>query len=196
MSEIQIRAKSALPTEFGQFELIVFSYDSPEQEHLALIAEPYDPTNALARIHSECLTGETFHSMRCECREQLEHSMARIGEEGGILVYLRQEGRGIGLTEKVKAYALQDTGLDTVDANVRLGHPIDARNYEAAAALFEYLKVENVRLLSGNLAKKRALTTKQIGCVLEREKLPEPSADKKVYLDQYLRAKRGRMGHV
>lgn len=176
--------------------MYVFSYGS-EAEHVALISGPLE-NSTLVRIHSECMTGEIFHSMHCECGDQLAHAMKRIGEEGGILIYLRQEGRGLGLTNKIKAYEVSlKLGLDTVQACEHLGLPVDTRDYGAAIAFLRYFEVMDVRLLSGNMKKVNALRNADIKVEMERENLElwrKPGKEESVI--GYLRTKRMKMGHV
>ena len=187
-------AESRLPTAAGKFKII--SYENPynpEQPHLALVSQkPYDAGNALFRIHSECMTGEVFGSLRCDCAGQLSQALSRINAEGGVLVYLRQEGRGIGLTEKIRAYALQDDdGLDTVDANIKLGHQSDERDYAIAGAILKDLKVSGVKLMTNNPDKSDALMQAGISIneVLRIEINPgDESRD-------YLLTKKKRLGH-
>lgn len=196
MSDLVIRAETTLRTEFGEFDFYVFNYGS-DQEHVALISGPLENTT-LVRIHSECLTGEVFHSMHCECGDQLAHAMKQIGEEGGIIIYLRQEGRGLGLTNKIKAYeASEELGLDTVQACEHLGLPVDNRDYDAAVAFLRYFEVFNVRLLSGNMKKVHALRNADIKVEMEKENLElwrKPGKEESVA--SYLRTKRMKMGHV
>jgi GTP cyclohydrolase II len=147
----------------------------------------------LVRLHSECLTGDAFGSLRCDCGEQLQASLARLAAAGsGILIYLRQEGRGIGLADKVRAYALQDDGLDTVDANRALGLPVDGRQYSVAAAILRQLGVRRIRLLTNNPMKGRALRALGIQVVdrVPLEVTPNPLNY------QYLLTKMVRMGHI
>ena len=153
-------AKVKLPSEMGNFTL--YGYESPRdgKEHLAIVKEPRGRVTRkpwLVRLHSECLTGDMLGSHRCDCGPQLEMSLRRIEEEGrGAVIYLRQEGRGIGLLNKLRAYELQEAGLDTVDANVRLGFPADARDYGPAAGILADLGIQQVRLMSNNPLKVEA----------------------------------------
>ena len=186
-------AKSRLPTRAGNFQIV--SYENPgkpDQPHLALISEKeFDPDNALVRLHSECLTGEVLGALRCDCGAQLFKSMERISTEGGVLVYLRQEGRGIGLTQKIFAYALQDEGLDTVDANLKLGHQDDERDYAAAGAILKDLGISGVRLMTNNPGKAEALVQAGIN-VRDRVRIEiKPGAENRAYLA----TKKKRFGH-
>lgn len=184
-------AEAALPTRFGRFRIVVF--DGP----LPLVALVHGVITGgapvLVRLHSECLTGDVLGSLRCDCGEQLEASLEALAAAPcGVLLYLRQEGRGIGLANKVRAYALQDSGLDTVDANTALGLPVDGREYGEAAAALRRLGVVHVRLLTNNPAKQHALERSGL-TVVERvplEVLPNPVNRK------YLGAKARRMGHL
>ena len=186
-------AQSRLPTRAGNFQIISYKNPGkPDQPHLALISEKtWDPANVLVRIHSECLTGEVFGSLRCDCDAQLNGAMERINAEGGALIYLRQEGRGIGLTKKIRAYALQDGGLDTFDANIELGHESDERDYAAAVAILKDLNISGIRLMTNNPNKSRALLDSGIKIkdqvCIEIEPEPENRA--------YLAAKKKRFGH-
>ena len=150
---VEKKVCTRLPTQFGSFDLCLFMSNMDEKEHLALIkGDLKGKDNVLVRIHSECFTGDILGSKRCDCGEQLQNAMQLIEENGeGIVLYLRQEGRGIGLLEKMKAYNLQDTGLDTVDANIALGHRADDRDYGIAVAMLEIL----VQRLSKILIMKR-----------------------------------------
>ena len=148
-----------LPTQYGHFRLIPFRQKSNGLEHIALIKGKFEPDEPiLVRVHSSCATGDIFGSMRCECGEQLHKAMQRIEQEGkGVIVYLNQEGRGIGLMEKMKAYKLQEDGLDTVDANLHLGHQADERDYGVGAQILRHLGVTKMRLMTNNPVKRVGL---------------------------------------
>lgn len=186
-------ADTVLPTRQGAFRMVGYRETFGGREHVALVLGDVTrgPT-PLCRVHSECLTGDAFGSLRCDCGEQYEAAMRKIADEGrGILVYLRQEGRGIGLLEKLRAYELQDAGADTVDANLRLGHPADARDYAAGAAILADLGVGTVRLMTNNPDKVTGIT--ECGIVVE-ERVPlvvEPNDRNRAYLS----TKEKRMGH-
>ncbi|WP_459963376.1 bifunctional 3,4-dihydroxy-2-butanone-4-phosphate synthase/GTP cyclohydrolase II [Nocardia sp. IFM 10818] len=185
--------ETRLPTRFGDFRVLGYADEHSGAEHLALVYGDPAGADVLARVHSECLTGDAFGSLRCDCGEQLDAAMEAVAAEGnGVIVYLRgQEGRGIGLLNKLRAYELQDDGADTVDANVRLGLPIDARSYTAAAQILADLGVTSVRLLSNNPAKQAGLEAHGIG-VLSRIPLQAKPTEHNVH---YLRTKRDRMRH-
>lgn len=185
-------AETVMPTRFGTFRAVGYQDRLTGAEHLALLAgEPGD--GALVRVHSECLTGESFASQRCECGPQLDAALERLAYEGGVLVYLRgHEGRGIGLLKKLAAYRLQDGGLDTVQANLELDEPADGREYGGAAAILHDLGVRSVRLLTNNPAKISGLEANGI-VVSGRVPLHVGRAPANV---RYLEAKRRRMGHL
>jgi 3,4-dihydroxy 2-butanone 4-phosphate synthase/GTP cyclohydrolase II len=184
--------ESELPTVHGDFRVIVFR-DQQGLEHSALVKGKLSDTAPLVRLHSECLTGDTFGSLRCDCGEQLKAAMAQIAAEGtGVILYLRQEGRGIGLGNKIRAYALQDTGFDTVDANQVLGFPVDAREYDVAAAMLGKLGIAAVRLMSNNPLKARGLESLGID-VVDQHALQVPAQEKNL---GYLQTKARRMGHT
>lgn len=187
---------TALPTRHGDFQLVL--YDAADaEEHMALVAGPLVALGGdepvLVRIHSECLTGDLFGSRRCDCGQQLEESLRLLASAGrGVLLYLRQEGRGIGLTRKIDAYRLQEQGLDTVEANLSLGLPEDARDYGVGAAILADLGASRVRLLTNNPAKVEGLEEHGIEVV---ERLPLLITPNPTNL-RYLTTKRDRMGHL
>jgi len=192
VSSIVFETETVVPTVYGPPRFRAYSDLVAGTEHLAMIAEPIGAT-PLVRVHSECLTGEAFGSLKCECGSQLDVSLRSIASEGGIVVYLRgHEGRGIGLVNKLRAYRLQERGLDTVDANLALGLPIDARDYSAAAAILSDLGVSQVRLLSNNPAKIAQLIEHGIG-VVERVPIVLRQGGAS---ERYLETKRDRMGHL
>ncbi len=186
------RADALLPTRWGEFRISVFRFDGTEV--VALTRGELDGSEpVLVRLHSECLTGDVLGSLRCDCGDQLRASLAMIGAaERGVLLYLDHEGRGIGLFDKVRAYGLQDGGLDTVDANVELGLPIDARDYSAAASVLQELRIQKVRLMTNNPAKILGLGTHGIEVV---ERVPLETIPNEVNAP-YLRAKASKMGHL
>lgn len=149
---VKKQAESRVPTEFGYFNITAFSETETDwMPHLALTAEGTDfskPVNV--RIHSECMTGEIFHSKKCECGQQLDHALKYLQENGGILIYLRQEGRNIGIINKLRAYSLQESGLDTVQANLQLGLPADDRDFSVAIEILKFLEIKEVNLLTNN----------------------------------------------
>lgn len=183
-------SSASLPTRFGTFSVSVYRSEDG-REHAALVLGK--PRNgALVRVHSRCLTGDTLFSLRCDCGEQLEESMRRIGKAGaGVIVYLDQEGRGIGLGNKIKAYALQDKGFDTVEANCALGFSPDSRTYEAAADILKDLGIARIRLMTNNPEKERQLSAFGIGIA---EIVPLEIASNGVNA-RYLRTKKRKMGH-
>ena len=182
---------STLPTENGIFDIKVFR-DAQGLEHSTLsIANKTDVT-PLVRLHSECLTGDAFGSLRCDCGEQLQSSLKIIADHGcGALVYLRQEGRGIGLGNKIRAYALQDEGFDTVDANHQLGFPTDARSYDVAAAILKELKIDKLNLITNNPDKVTAMNKAGIE-VLQQTPMVIAA---QTYNENYLNTKADRLGH-
>ncbi|ASJ10347.1 GTP cyclohydrolase II [Thermococcus sp. P6] len=158
-SFIRVSARAKLPTKYGNLEIVSFENQLDFKDHVAIVSEPYDVP--LVRIHSECLTGDTLGSLRCDCGSQLANSLRIIAKEGGILLYLRQEGRGIGLKNKIKAYELQDKGLDTVEANRALGFREDERDFSVAFQMLRALGVSRIRLLTNNPDKVKSL--KELG---------------------------------
>ena len=183
-----------MPTDHGAFQLRMYRVVPDEEHHLALVlGDPAASPAPLVRVHSECLTGDVFGSLRCDCGAQLRQAMAAIAAEGaGVILYLRQEGRGIGLAHKIHAYALQDDGLDTVEANVRLGFEPDLRDYSAAAQMLRDMGIERVRLLTNNPHKVEGLSVYGIK-VAERVPLVIPCTPHNA---RYLQTKRAKMGHV
>ena len=149
---IALQAESLVPTDFGNFRVMAFSDSEKDwMPHIALVAENTDFSKPInVRFHSECITGEVFHSKKCECGQQLDAAMKFIQENGGIIVYLRQEGRNIGIINKLKAYALQEKGLDTVQANLQLGLPADDRDFNVAIEILNILGVKKINLLTNN----------------------------------------------
>jgi GTP cyclohydrolase II len=192
-------AQAPLPTRYGTFQLRVFRWDDPtahpalSREHCALVmGDVRGQRGVPVRVHSECLTGEVFGSLKCDCREQFERAQAEIAEHGaGIVLYLRQEGRGIGLANKVRAYALQAMGADTVEANELLHLPVDARSYDVAAAMLRELGVESIALLTNNPAKLDEL--QKLGIAVDK-RLPVLVAANP-FSASYLEVKRRRMQH-
>ena len=199
--KLDVLARAPLPTRYGTFDLQVFRYVSPGgaeheslcDEHVALLmGELEGASNVPVRIHSECITSEVFGSLKCDCKDQLEAAQREIARRGrGAILYLRQEGRGIGLANKIRAYALQAFGADTVDANRLLGLPIDARRYDAAAAMIVRLGIASIELLTNNPAKQEAMEALGIK-VAARVPLVVPT---NVHSAGYIDTKRERMRH-
>ncbi|OTG84865.1 GTP cyclohydrolase II [Acinetobacter sp. ANC 4648] len=192
---IEFVATSKLPTAFGDFKITVFQDPKTGEEHVALSkgldTPPTEPV--LVRIHSECLTGDAFGSLKCDCGPQLHNTMQMINDAGqGVILYLRQEGRGIGLTNKIRAYALQDQGHDTVDANLLLNLPADARKYDMCNIMLDQLKIKQVKLITNNPLKLKALTDQSIEVV---ERIPLTVGLNKFNAD-YLKTKHDRMSHM
>lgn len=191
---LKLQAESNVPTQFGEFKMMAFSEDDKNwMPHMALIAKDTDlekPTNV--RIHSECITGEVFHSKKCECGEQLDAAMKFMQENGGIILYLRQEGRNIGIINKLKAYALQEKGLDTVQANLQLGLPADDRDFSVAIDMLEQIGVKSVNLMTNNPEKIRFIKNSNIAYnsrIPLQIKSNEASAS-------YLKTKKDYFGHL
>ncbi|MGE5692735.1 MAG: GTP cyclohydrolase II [Candidatus Zixiibacteriota bacterium] len=182
---VRIVAVANLPSRFGQFQVAAFHNNFDNLDHAAFLAgDVYGAENVPVRLHSECLTGDVAGSLRCDCREQLEAALDYIGRQNfGILLYLRQEGRGIGLSNKIKAYALQEEGLDTFDANRALGFREDERDYRIAAHMLSSLKVRSVKLLTNNLQKIKQLTDLGIQVTERIPLIVQPNEFNRRYLE-------------
>ncbi|MCB0631929.1 MAG: GTP cyclohydrolase II, partial [Lewinella sp.] len=191
--DIKKQAEASIPTPWGVFNMIAFSGREDDwMPHLAMVHENFDPSQpVLTRIHSECITGDLFGSARCECGEQLHKSMELTAQAGGIVLYLRQEGRGIGIINKLKAYNLQDLGYNTIEANLQLHLPIDARSYEVAVQMLQSVGVSKIRLLTNNPEKIEAIDQSPVE-VVERISLVIDPRPENV---EYLRTKQRDMGH-
>ena len=192
---IEFVASSKLPTAHGEFIISVFQDPETKEEHVALSVglEQFSNEPTLVRVHSECLTGDAFSSLKCDCGPQLNATMALIQQQGrGAILYLRQEGRGIGLTNKIRAYALQDQGHDTVDANLLLNLPADARRYDMTTIMLKQLGIQKVKLITNNPKKIQSLKKLGIDVV---DRLPLVVGENPLNED-YLRTKRDRMDHM
>ncbi|HWC17770.1 MAG TPA: GTP cyclohydrolase II [Terriglobales bacterium] len=193
------RAEADFPTKFGHFRILGFEGNQRDSETgrteaaIAVVMGDIHSAPPLVRVHSQCLTGDVFHSLRCDCRMQLELALKMIAEAGaGILLYEQKEGRGIGLIAKLKAYELQDQGLDTVEANERLGFKADHRGFELPAAVLRAMEIKEVRLISNNPQKVKALESAGVRVV---ERVPcEPNAGS--HSAAYLKTKREKLGHL
>ena len=187
-------SEAEVPTDYGMFRVIVYRELESDVEHCAIVrGNVSGAQSVLARVHSECFTGEVLHSLKCDCREQLDQALRRIAEaERGIVIYLRQEGRGIGLGNKIRAYALQQQGADTVDANVRLGFPPDGRRYHVAAEILDDLGIGSIALMTNNPAKVDALRADGVVVALRVPMTINPNDHNR----DYLRTKNRRMGHL
>jgi len=184
---INISNIANLPTKYGNFK--IQSFREGVKEHLVIFNEPLGKT-PIVRIHSECLTGDTIGSLKCDCGDQLHYALKMIGEKGGMVIYLRQEGRDIGLLNKVNAYALQDAGYDTVEANHQLGFEADERNYEIVEVILHHFKIKSIKLLTNNPKKIESLKdieiVDRIPIVMEANK----------YNKDYLKTKKDKMDHL
>lgn len=194
--KIEISNTALLPTPYGDFCLTAFREYTKnihgrdcELEHL-VISSKHLPSKPLVRIHSECLTGDVLHSLKCDCGGELEIALKLIQERGGMILYLRQEGRGIGLFNKINAYALQDQGMDTVEANEALGFPKDARDYEVVGEIFKHFNLKEIILLTNNPFK---LSFLESFVNVEREEILAP---RNCHNQEYLNVKKNKMGHL
>jgi GTP cyclohydrolase II len=196
MKHLSVERKvcARIPNEHGEFQLCLYTNNLDDKEHLALVlGDVHEMEKVLVRVHSECFTGDVLGSRRCDCGDQLQQAMQLVAEEGaGVIVYLRQEGRGIGLAEKLRAYNLQDEGYDTVEANLVLGHEADERDYSIAAHILQDLGVRSVRLLTNNPDKIRRLDELGIP-VVERIALESAIHPDNAF---YLFTKAQRMNHL
>lgn len=191
---VKVAAIGDLPSRFGTFHIVAFHNNRDDKEHAAIVkGDVFGAEDVPVRVHSECLTGDAIGSLRCDCRDQLEAALTQIGQlEQGIVLYMRQEGRGIGLTNKIRAYALQDEGYDTVDANLALGFRDDEREYSVAAHMLHSLDVRSIQLLTNNPRKVADLTRHGV-TVTERIPLVIPANPHNEF---YLRTKAERSGHL
>ncbi len=191
---VNVVAAAKLPSQFGKFTALAFHQNADDKEHVAFVkGDVVGKENVLVRVHSECLTGDAIGSLRCDCREQLEGGLSKIEDEGeGIVLYLRQEGRGIGLINKLRAYKLQDEGLNTVEANEALGFPDDIREYKLASHMLKTLDVKSVRLLTNNPNKVAQLEKYDINIVERVEHIYAPN----IYNAFYLKTKKEISNHL
>ncbi|MEM6395530.1 MAG: GTP cyclohydrolase II [Bacteroidota bacterium] len=188
------QAEAVLPTPYGDLRMIAYSQNEGEYApHLALAHPDLDPNSeVVVRIHSECITGDLFGSQRCDCGAQLDFALKAVAEKKGVVIYLRQEGRGIGIINKLKAYQLQDQGLDTIEANLHLGLEIDARHYDIAQQMLVDLGISRIQLLTNNPEKIHAFDEGPIELVRRLPIVIDPTSDSAAYLD----TKKQSMGHL
>ncbi len=190
MNNIEISQIATLPTQYGTFKIQAFK-DAEGKEHLALFTENLKEIEApIVRVHSECLTGDALGSAKCDCGEQLTYAQSLIAKEGGMIIYHRQEGRNIGLLNKVNAYALQDTGFDTVAANHQLGFRADERTYEIVEFILKHFGIKKLKLLTNNPAKMESLPDIDIVKRIPIQITPNP------YNEDYLQVKKDQLGHL
>jgi len=192
-NQIERLSSAVIPTEEGKYSMVVYRERNSGREHVAMVMGDVAASPPLVRIHSECMTGDLFGSLRCDCGDQLAAARARIGLQGaGVILYLRQEGRGIGLANKLRAYGLQDRGLDTVEANLELGFAADLRSFDVAAAMLADLGIDAVRLMTNNPRKTEAIERAGIAVV---ERVPVRSAPRPENRG-YLSTKAAKLGHA
>jgi len=194
LTPIRLVSSAKLPTEYGDFTIHAFEHSLGVETHVALVrGDVGTGENVLTRVHSSCVTGDIFHSARCDCGPQLQTAMRQIADEGrGVVLYLDQEGRGIGLANKIRAYALQDEGCDTVEANERLGFAADLRDYRSAVRMLHLLGVRSVRLLSNNPRKLAGVCADGVS-VSERVPIEILAT---ATTERYLKTKKAKLGHV
>lgn len=194
MIEVRLHSEARVPTKYGEFDMLAFAkLENEKMPHVAIVSPELDKNlPVLLRIHSECMTGDVFHSHKCDCGDQLTTSFEMIKEKGGLIIYLRQEGRGIGLIEKLKAYKLQEDGYDTVDANLLLGHQADQRDYMDAVSILKALKITQVELLTNNPEKIKFLSNHDIN-VVKRVPIVLPAHKES---QNYFDTKESKMGHL
>lgn len=191
---LKIQAQSKIPTDYGIFTVYAFS-ESEENwtPHLVWVAENTDFSRTVnVRFHSECITGEVFHSKKCECGQQLDAAMKYMSENGGVIIYLRQEGRNIGIINKLRAYKLQESGWDTVEANLKLGLPADGRNFDVAVEMLNILKISKINLLTNNPDKIKSIENSQI---ILNSRIPL-EIDSNEVNESYLIKKKDYFGHL
>lgn len=191
---VEVFARANLPTQYGQFEMVAFKNNLDGKDHVAVVrGDVVGATDVPARVHSECLTGDVFSSRKCDCGPQLDAAMCHVSDlDSGIILYMRQEGRGIGLANKIKAYSLQDRGFDTVEANLHLGFDDDLRDYRVAAAMFHLLGVASIELMTNNPKKVEGLRRNG---VIVNQRVPlqiEPNP----HNQDYLLTKMQKSGHL
>ncbi|MDO3424296.1 GTP cyclohydrolase II [Chryseobacterium sp. APV1] len=191
---LTIQAQSNIPTDFGMFTVYAFSeHEEDWNPHLVWVAENTDFSKTVnVRFHSECITGEIFHSKKCECGQQLDAAMKYMSENGGMIIYLRQEGRNIGIINKLRAYALQEKGFDTVEANLKLGLPADGRNFDVAVEMLKILNVKEINLLTNNPDKLKSLENS--GIILNNRVSLEIESNE--VNESYLSKKKDYFGHL
>ncbi len=193
LSDATRRAEALIPTPYGNFKMIAYAGDAEDYTpHLALVHPDMDPRGeVIVRLHSECITGDLFGSKRCDCGQQLDRAMRLTAAGKGLVIYLRQEGRGIGIINKLKAYQLQDQGMDTIQANLHLGLEVDARHYDVAHGILQDLGISRIQLLTNNPLKVDSFGDGPIEVVRRLPIIVDPNKDNK----SYLRTKQLNMGH-